>query len=175
MALVCFGISHVGSELSDPFGHDTNDIHLEAFKQTEEDTDGYIQQWRQLKRAELPTSDVDDAGSPPSRASCSKGSSNSVRKVVRKKTLIRTGGSSASADTPAPATYSPEAAAPAGARASAKLDDEFAAAIHPDLAGGAAASEAASDGTGEPRRRKTTSKGAAPAADDPYGPGGCGA
>ena len=35
--------------------------------------------------------------------------------------------------------------------------------------------EAASDGTGEPRRRKTTSKGAAPAADDPYGPGGCGA
>ena len=40
---------------------------------------------------------------------------------------------------------------------------------------GAAAPEAASDGTGEPRRRKTTSKGAAPADADPYGPNGCGA
>ena len=50
-----------------------------------------------------------------------------------------------------------------------------AAAIHPDLAGGAAAPEAASDGTGEPRRRKTPSTGAAPADADPYGPNGCGA
>ena len=49
MGLVYFGISYVGSELSDPFGHDTNDIHLEAFhRQIEEDLGYYIMQWSLL-------------------------------------------------------------------------------------------------------------------------------
>lgn len=46
MALVYFGINHVGTELSDPFGHDTNDIHLEAFlRQIDEDLGCYIIHW----------------------------------------------------------------------------------------------------------------------------------
>jgi len=46
MALVYFGINHVGTELSDPFGHDTNDIHLEAFmRQIDEDLGTYIMHW----------------------------------------------------------------------------------------------------------------------------------
>jgi putative membrane protein len=46
MALVYFGINHVGTELSDPFGQDTNDIALEAFqRQLDEDLGTYIMQW----------------------------------------------------------------------------------------------------------------------------------
>ena len=46
MALVYFGINHVGTELSDPFGQDTNDIALEAFqRQLDEDLGTYMMQW----------------------------------------------------------------------------------------------------------------------------------
>ena len=65
MGLVYFGISYVGSELSDPFGHDTNDIHLEAFhRQIEEDLGYYIMQWSLLlpDRHEAPRRPLVDAG-----------------------------------------------------------------------------------------------------------------
>ena len=46
MALVYFGINHVGTELCDPFGSDTNDIALEAFqRQLDEDLGTYMMQW----------------------------------------------------------------------------------------------------------------------------------
>ena len=76
MGLVYFGISYVGSELSDPFGHDTNDIHLEAFhRQIEEDLGYYIMQWSLLpalaepRRSPPPGAEASRASSPPSSLS----------------------------------------------------------------------------------------------------------
>ena len=146
MALVYSGISHVGSELSDPFGHDTNDIHLEAFqKQIEEDTDGYDSSGG-AKRAELPTSDVDDAGSPPSRAS--RGRRTAVPVVRKRRTREQRVARRRRRGPPPPEAAATLSPAPARRRSSTTNSPPPDA----DLAGGAAASEAASDGTGAPRR-----------------------
>ena len=53
MALVYFGISHVGSELSDPFGSDHTDLKLDVFlAQVEENLGDYIHRWTRLTKAE---------------------------------------------------------------------------------------------------------------------------